>query len=285
LPTRERLARGAEESGERSRIDDGHPGEGRARLGPGAVGSIAGALFHVQSARPGRLATHVELARAPRSATVHAVTYRQTRVVEVWAWGARVGAVAADPATGRYVFAYTPEWVASGIELSPLMMPLRERPYDNSQWPSLALDAFHGLVPLLADSLPDAFGNALVNAWMAEHGVALEFITPLDRLAYAADRALGALEFRPPADDADRDLPSAVTLADLVLAARLTVRGELAQPQSAHAAIQQLIQVGSSAVVHGPRRSLPFNLRPTKSRRRSRPSQRDSSSGSSNSMA
>ena len=175
------------------------------------------------------------------------MTYRQTRVVEVWAWGARVGAVAADPATGRYVFAYTPEWVASGIELSPLMMPLRERPYDNSQWPSLALDAFHGLVPLLADSLPDAFGNALVNAWMAEHGVALELITPLDRLAYAADRALGALEFRPPADDADRDLPSAVTLADLVLAARLTVRGELAQPQSAHAAIQQLIQVGSSA--------------------------------------
>jgi serine/threonine-protein kinase HipA len=175
------------------------------------------------------------------------VTYRQTRVIEVWAWGARVGAVAADPATGRNVFAYAPEWIASRIELSPLMMPLRPRPYDNSQWPALAPDAFFGLVPLLADSLPDAFGNALVNAWMAEHGVALGLITPLDRLAYAADRALGALEFRPPADDADRDVPSAVTLADLVLAARLTVRGELAHPQSAHAAIQQLIQVGSSA--------------------------------------
>ena len=175
------------------------------------------------------------------------MTYRQTGVIEVWAWGARVGAAAADPDTGRYVFAYAPEWVASGIELSPLTMPLRLRPYDNSQWPELAPEAFHGLVPLLADSLPDAFGNALVNAWMAEHGVAPGLITPLDRLAYAADRALGALEFRPPAVDAERDVTSAVTLADLVLAARLTVRGELAHPQSAHAAIQQLIQVGSSA--------------------------------------
>jgi len=175
------------------------------------------------------------------------VTYRQTKVIEVWAWGERVGAVAADPDSGRYVFAYAPEWIATRIELSPLMMPLRQRPYDNSQWPSLAPEAFHGLVPLLADSLPDAFGNALVNAWMAEHGVAPGLITPLDRLAYAADRALGALEFRPPATDEVRDAPSAVTLADLVLAARLTVRGELAHPTSAHAAIQQLIQVGSSA--------------------------------------
>ncbi|MHB1252388.1 MAG: type II toxin-antitoxin system HipA family toxin, partial [Acidimicrobiales bacterium] len=107
--------------------------------------------------------------------------------------------------------------------------------------------AFHGLVPLLADSLPDAFGNALVNAWMAEHGVGSERITPLDRLAYAADRAMGALEFRPPAQDAMNETPSAIALADLVLAARLTVRGELVDDASAHSAIQQLIHVGSSA--------------------------------------
>ena len=175
------------------------------------------------------------------------MTYRQAPVVEVWAWGARVGAVAADPSSGRYVFAYAPEWVASGVELSPLLMPLRARPYDNSQWPSLAPDAFHGLVPLLADSLPDAFGNALVDAWMAEHGVPTASITPLDRLAYAADRAMGALEFRPPAHEEARGTPTGVALADLVLAARLTVRGELAEGGSAHAAIQQLIQVGSSA--------------------------------------
>ena len=175
------------------------------------------------------------------------MSYRQLAYVEVWAWGTRVGVVAPDPRSGRYVFAFTPDWISSGVELSPLTMPLREAPYELGQWPELAPDAFHGLVPLLADSLPDAFGNALVNAWMAEHGVSLDNITPLDRLAYAADRAMGALEFRPPADDAAREAPSAIALADLVRAARLTVRGELADDSGAHSAIQQLIHVGSSA--------------------------------------
>lgn len=175
------------------------------------------------------------------------MTYRQVPYIEVWAWGERVGVVAPEPRTGRYVFAYTPQWVASGVELSPLLMPLRERPYELAQWPELDSDAFHGLVPLLADSLPDAFGNALVNAWMAEHGVAATSVTALDRLAYAASRAMGALEFRPPALDDSSGAPSAIALADLVLAARLTVRGELAEDATAHAAIQQLIQVGSSA--------------------------------------
>ncbi|MBW4077483.1 MAG: type II toxin-antitoxin system HipA family toxin [Acidobacteria bacterium] len=176
------------------------------------------------------------------------MTYRQLAYVEVWAWGTRVGVVAPDPRSGRYVFAFTPEWIASGVELSPLKMPLRETPYELGQWPELATNAFHGLVPLLADSLPDAFGNALVNAWMAEHGVARDSITPLDRLAYAADRAMGALEFRPPAEDAAREAPLAIALADLVRAARRTVRGELADDTGApHTAIQQLIHVGSSA--------------------------------------
>jgi serine/threonine-protein kinase HipA len=174
------------------------------------------------------------------------VSYRQVDVIEVRAWGTRVGAVAADPSSGVYVFAYANEWIATGIELSPLRMPLRERPYELREWTELSRDSFDGLVPMLADSLPDAFGNALVNAWMAEHGVPTSRITPLDRLAYAADRAVGALEFKPPAVDA-MEPPTAISLADLVLAARLTVRGELATGADANAAIQQLIQVGSSA--------------------------------------
>ncbi len=175
------------------------------------------------------------------------MTYRPVEVVEVWAWGMRVGAVARDPATGRYVFAYTPEWVRRGTDLSPIKMPNRLEPYDPVMWPELPPDAFMGLVPLVADALPDAFGNALVNAWMAEQGVAADEITPLDRLAYAADRSVGALEFRPPAREPSLDAPTAVQLADLVLAARLTVAGDLAPQAEAHAALQQLIHVGSSA--------------------------------------
>lgn len=172
------------------------------------------------------------------------MSYQPVDVVEVRAWGERVGAVALDPRTGWYAFAYTGEWIAGGVELAPLHMPLRTEPY---QFPELSRGTFYGLPALLADALPDAFGNALVNAWMAEQGIATASITPLDRLAYAADRAMGALEFRPPARRVVGEPPTAVLLADLVLAARLVMRGELAGDESAHAALQQLIQVGTSA--------------------------------------
>jgi serine/threonine-protein kinase HipA len=172
------------------------------------------------------------------------VSYLPTDAVEVLAWGQRVGAVALDPTSGWYAFAYSPSWVDTGIELSPISMPLRAEPYE---FPELSRATFYGLPALLADALPDAFGNALVNAWMAEQGVDQPSITPLDRLAYAADRTMGALEFRPPARPSEQDPPTAVQLADLVLAARLTVSGEFAGNEAAHAALQQLIQVGTSA--------------------------------------
>ncbi|MGO9455989.1 MAG: type II toxin-antitoxin system HipA family toxin [Acidimicrobiales bacterium] len=172
------------------------------------------------------------------------MTYRPTDVIEVHAWGSLVGAVALDPGTGVYAFEYAPEWVDRGIELAPLHMPLARRPYE---FGDLARPTFYGLPALLADALPDAFGNALVNAWMAEQGVAAGDITPLDRLAYAADRAMGALEFRPPARAEADPIPSAVQLADLVVAARRTVRGEFGDADGANGALQQLIRVGTSA--------------------------------------
>ncbi len=172
------------------------------------------------------------------------MSYQPVDVVEVRAWDDRVGAVALDPASGWYAFAFDPEWIRTGIELSPLHMPLRREPY---QFPQLSRATYYGLPALLADALPDAFGNALVDAWMAEQGVTADRITALDRLAYAADRAMGALEFRPPARDTAGISPTAVQLADLVLAARRTVHGQFDSDETAHAALQQLIQVGTSA--------------------------------------
>ncbi len=174
------------------------------------------------------------------------VTYKKVDLVEVHISEALVGAVAADPGTGRYVVEYASEWIAGGMELSPLKMPLRREPYELAMWPELSSESYMGLVPLLADSLPDAFGNALVNAWMAENGVRATEITALDRLGYIADRAMGALEFRPPARAPSSAPSSAVQLADLVVAARRTVSGELATSEGAFAALQQLIDVGSS---------------------------------------
>ena len=95
------------------------------------------------------------------------MSYEPTDVIEVLAWGQRVGAVALNPATGWYSFAYSPEWVEGGIELAPLHMGLRTAPYE---FPQLRRETFYGLPPLLADSLPDKFGNALVDPGWPSRG-------------------------------------------------------------------------------------------------------------------
>jgi serine/threonine-protein kinase HipA len=184
------------------------------------------------------------------------MTYQPVGVVEVLAWHQRVGAAALDQRSGWYAFAYDPAWIETGIELAPLHMPLRPEPY---QFPGLSRETYYGLPPLLADALPDAFGNALVDQWMSEHGVSPGDITPLDRLAYAADRALGALEFRPPARDRSDEAPTAVQLADLVLAARQVVTGDVGNDESARDALQDLIHVGTSAGGARPKAVVAYN--------------------------
>ena len=100
---------------------------------------------------------------------------------------------------GFYAFEYQPAFLPSGIELAPLTMPLASAGSGPFVFPSLAEATFRRLPGLLADALPDDFGNALIDAWMAREGVAASQITSLDRLAYMGKRGLGALEFKPSA--------------------------------------------------------------------------------------
>jgi serine/threonine-protein kinase HipA len=167
-----------------------------------------------------------------------------TAVIEVRAWGETVGAVAADPRLGCYAFEFDPAWRRSGIELAPLTMPLAARETVFA-FPALA-ESFHRLPGLLADALPDDFGNALIDAWMAQHGVSREAITPLDRLAYMGKRGLGALEFRP-ARGSQRESAQPVEMKLLVEAARRAVRGGFEDDAHAQAALANIIRVGVSA--------------------------------------
>ncbi|MDQ1570824.1 MAG: serine/threonine-protein kinase HipA [Actinomycetota bacterium] len=169
--------------------------------------------------------------------------YRPVEAVEVSAWGLRVGAVALDPGIGYYAFEYYPDWIARHVELAPLTMPAR-----SGRWifPTLPEATFHRLPALLADSLPDDFGNALIDAWLARQGVRREDMTPLDRLAYMASRAMGALEFRPSRGPRNR-VSSAVELSDLVEGARAMLGGQFAADHETESALQSLIQVGTSA--------------------------------------
>lgn len=184
------------------------------------------------------------------------MTYQPVSAVEVFAWGQRVGAVARNPETGLFGFRYDPGWVEGGIELSPLKMPLVSGV--TYEFGALSAETFLGLPPLLADSLPDRFGNALVNSWMAEQGLASTKVSALDRLAYAADRTMGALTYRPPARSTDTPEATALQMADLVLAARLTIDGNLTR-DGAQDAFTQLLVVGTSAGGNRAKAVISFN--------------------------
>jgi len=121
---------------------------------------------------------------------------KPVQVIEVRLWGNRIGAVAADPALGCYAFAYEPAWKRNGIEVAPFTMPLADR-RETFAFPALPQATYLGLPAMLADALPDDFGNALIDAWMAARGIEKNSVTVLDRLAYMGKRAMGALEFQP----------------------------------------------------------------------------------------
>ncbi|MBX3099992.1 MAG: type II toxin-antitoxin system HipA family toxin [Salinibacterium sp.] len=169
--------------------------------------------------------------------------YQPTTVVEVRAWGRSVGAVSAT--RSGYGFQYTPEWKRSGVELSPILMPTTDR-RSVFTFRGLSEETFHGLPPMLADALPDKFGNSVVDAWLASEGIDRARITPLDRLAYLGQRGMGALEFVPDLGPAD-PIPTALDLGELILTARSVLAGTLDDDRHAADALSQIISVGTSA--------------------------------------
>ncbi|HBA86087.1 MAG TPA: type II toxin-antitoxin system HipA family toxin [Verrucomicrobia bacterium] len=171
--------------------------------------------------------------------------FKPVEVIETRVWGRTVGAVALDPRLGYYAFEYDPAFVKSGIELAPLTMPLSQ-----AQAPFIFTDlpeaTYKRLPALLADALPDDFGNTLIDGWMAAKGVERSHITPLDRLAYMGKRGLGAMEFHPARSPAVTQ-HTALSLAKLVESARRAIQGDLGSEPLAGAALQQIIRVGTSA--------------------------------------
>lgn len=182
---------------------------------------------------------------AKRGKRTPAARYQPVRKIEVYVWDKFVGALALDPALEYYVFAYDGDFGRSGIQLSPLHMPAddSERPYVFTDIPEAT---YRRLPAMLADALPDEFGNALIDKYLAEKGLPKSSITPLDRLAYMGKRAMGALEFKP--TRGPRTItPTALRMNELVTAARKAVAGDLDGDSSAEAALRSIIEVGTSA--------------------------------------
>ncbi|MEO6078370.1 MAG: HipA domain-containing protein [Steroidobacteraceae bacterium] len=169
-------------------------------------------------------------------------------IAEVQLWGRTIGAVSLEAGREVAAFQYTPDFAASGIELSPLMMPLNERVYE---FPALQRLTFHGLPGLLADSLPDKFGNALIDAWLATQGRTPESFNAVERLCYIGKRGMGALEFAPVQGPKARtttkvEIDALVRLAGEVLTHRSNLQGHFHEPGKEQA-LRDILSVGTSA--------------------------------------
>ena len=163
-------------------------------------------------------------------------------------WGRDIAAVTWDETRDIGVFQYQPEFVNSGIQVAPLTMRLAEGIFE---FPSLAKATFKGLPGLLADSLPDKFGNAVIDAWLATQGRNPDSLNPVERLCYIGTRGMGALEFKPttagaPTSRQNLQVGQLVKLANRVLNSRESLQGEFTGDDDAEA-IQDILRVGTSA--------------------------------------
>ncbi len=165
----------------------------------------------------------------------------------VMLWGRRIGAVSWDQTRALAVFQYDPAFVGAGIEVAPLTMPVRQTPYE---FPALNRETFKGLPGMLADALPDRFGNRLIDAWLAETGKRPEDFNPVDRLCYIGRRGIGALEFAPALQRPTRakklEVARLVDLANRVLDDRANLAGRLDGGDDADS-LEDILRVGTSA--------------------------------------
>ncbi len=168
-------------------------------------------------------------------------------LTEVMLWGTAIAVVRWDEQSGVADFQYTPEFQGFGIEVAPVVMPVRAQAYRFSH---LNKETFKGLPGMLADVLPDKFGNALIDQWLIKQGRSPEDFNPIERLCYTANRAIGALEFRPtqryfdPDQGAQIEIDKMVRLASLVLQKR---QFEIDRQDLDGEALEQILQIGTSA--------------------------------------
>ena len=171
-----------------------------------------------------------------------------TALAEVKLWGKTIGAVLLQDGDDVASFEYDAAFAQSGIQVAPLVMPLSRRVH---RFPALSRTTFHGLPGLLADSLPDKFGNALIDAWLASRGRQADSFNAIERLCYTGERGMGALEFAPATGPAAKqttgiEVSQMVALASKVLTHRNNLQASFAAQGSADA-LSDILRVGTSA--------------------------------------
>ncbi len=164
---------------------------------------------------------------------------------EVFLWGTRIGIIHQENDRPYASFEYDRDFLNSGIEVSPIRMPLGEMIYE---FPDLSGTSFHGLPGLVSDSLPDKFGNLVIEKWLTMQGKSLNDFTAIDRLCYTGKRGMGALEYKPANMDI-KDINAYINVSEMVKFASevLSNREKVTLSAEEELSYSRLVQVGSSA--------------------------------------
>ena len=166
-------------------------------------------------------------------------------VVRIKIWGHPVGTIMWDFRRKRAIFSYDKDFISRGTDIAPLTASIHNPRYKLPFLGEADRDIFSGLPAFIADSLPGGWGNAVYNAWVAEHHLSSRQITPIDKLAFIGKRGMGALEFEPaiPIDE-NRD----IVLHDLYLRAKEILESrEQVAANTKHLNMDVLYEVGTSA--------------------------------------
>lgn len=189
------------------------------------------------------------------------------KVAEVKIWGKLAGAVAWDETTGYATFEYEPKFRQLGWDLAPLKMPVTGagsqfafpelRKGKNSE-----LDTFRGLPGLLADALPDKYGNQLINLWLAQQGRSHDSMNPVEMLCFIGTRGMGALEFEPAILKEYKrpfsiEIDSLVDTASKILNQRDAFATNLNEEDEQ--AVQEILKIGTSAGGARPKAVIAWN--------------------------
>lgn len=164
---------------------------------------------------------------------------------EVYLWGTRIGIIHQDLEKTYASFEYDKDFLKSNIEISPIKMPLSDIVYE---FPSLSGEPFFGMPGLVVDSLPDTFGNKVIEQWLASQGKSIKDFTAIDRLCYTGKRGMGALEYVPASSEIS-DINENINVSEMVKFASDILNQREAVTLNAQEALtySQLVQVGSSA--------------------------------------
>jgi len=182
-------------------------------------------------------------------------------------WGELVGAVAWDEKTGLASFEYDVKFKKLNWDLSPLKLPINT-PKNIFTFPELrknnssSLDTFKGLPGLLADVLPDKYGNQLINVWLAQQGRPQDSMNPIEMLCFIGSRGMGALEFEPTTIKENKqtfsvEINSLVDIAQKMLSKRQSFQTNLQKEEEK--AVMEILKIGTSAGGARPKAVIAYN--------------------------